>query len=465
MDINVLEIQSLIDRPRESLSVELKRWIDPNSSEGKAKIAKAALALRNFNGGYLIIGFDDTTLKPDKENTPNNVLDMFHIDNVQGIVTKFASEAFEVSVEFPERDGQVFPVMIVPSGVKVPVVAKSNLIQQATKKKLISIGDVYFRSLRSNNTPSTTIAKWNDWPDITSICFDNREADIGRFLRRHLGSVTPDLLNQLAVANQPKPTDEEILQTYLNESKGRYQHIVEERRVELPQHGSWEVALRIKGEISGQHSANQDFLNLLNATNPQYSGWPVWLDSRRMASADRPFVQEGVWESLLFRPLGWGRGIDFIRLDPRGNFYQYRALEDDFTTQERGPAPLTSLDFGIQIYRCTEAIAVGLAFAKAMGCDSDSSVLSFAFRWSGLRDRTLSRWAQPRWIGGPSRATAYQDEHISYLNLPLDTPLSAIGTYTNQVVKPLFELFDGFVLPDSSVEEITRRCIERKSFA
>lgn len=440
--------------------------IDPNSPEGKAKIAKAALALRNFNGGYLIIGFDDKTLEPDKKNIPDSVLDMFHIDNVQGIVTKFASEAFEISVEFPERDGQVFPVMVVPRGVKVPVVAKTDLSQrELTSKNLISIGDVYFRSLRSNNTPSTTIARWNDWPDIMNFCFENREADIGRFLRRHLGSITPDLLAQLVTASQPKPTDEEILKNYLEESKDRYQHIAEKRRVELPQHGSWEVALRIEGEKSSQHSANQDFLNLLSASNPRYSGWSIWLDSRGMALEDRPFVQEGVWESLLFRPLGFGRGLDFIRLDPKGKFYQYRALEDDFADLDNAPYPLTSLDFGVQISRCTEAIAVGIAFAKAMDYDTDSTMLSFAFRWSGLHDRTLSKWAQPRWIGGPTRAIAYQDEHISYIAVPLDSPLSVLGTYTNQVVKPLFELFNGFALPESSVEDITRRCIERKSFA
>jgi predicted HTH transcriptional regulator len=80
MDINASEIQSLIDRPSESLTVELKRWIDPNSAEGQAKIAKAAIALRNFNGGYLVIGFDDKTLEPDVVNTPSNVRAIFHID-------------------------------------------------------------------------------------------------------------------------------------------------------------------------------------------------------------------------------------------------------------------------------------------------------------------------------------------------------------------------------------------------
>lgn len=53
MHTDFSKIQALIDRPGESLSVELKRWIDPSQPEGQAKIAKTSLALRNFGGGYL----------------------------------------------------------------------------------------------------------------------------------------------------------------------------------------------------------------------------------------------------------------------------------------------------------------------------------------------------------------------------------------------------------------------------
>ena len=53
------ELRDLLDNPRENLGVELKRWIDPNTDEGAAKIAKGCIALRNNNGGLLIIGFKD----------------------------------------------------------------------------------------------------------------------------------------------------------------------------------------------------------------------------------------------------------------------------------------------------------------------------------------------------------------------------------------------------------------------
>ena len=123
MDIDSSRIQELIDRPGESLSVELKRWIDPDDPEGIEKIVRATLALRNHGGGYLVVGFDNDT-QPDKNNVPADVKSAFHIDNIQALISKYASDPFEVAVEFPEREGQSYPVIVVPSGVTTPVLVR-----------------------------------------------------------------------------------------------------------------------------------------------------------------------------------------------------------------------------------------------------------------------------------------------------------------------------------------------------
>src|SRR5690554_2681147 len=81
--------------------------------------------------------------------------------------------------------GVEYPVIVVPPGVQVPVVAKRDLVD-TNRKTLIRTGSVYFRTLAANGILSTSVARPEDWPDIMQICFDNREADIGRFLRRQL---------------------------------------------------------------------------------------------------------------------------------------------------------------------------------------------------------------------------------------------------------------------------------------
>ena len=458
MDIDSSRIQELIERPGESLSVELKRWIDPDTPEGMAKIVKAALALRNHGGGYLVIGFDNDTLAPDHENIPDKLKEKYHIDKIQGLVSKYASETFEVFLEFPEKEGQEYPVIIVPSGVKTPVATKCEL--DSGDGKGIKINTVYVRSLNANNTPSTTQATGKDWSKITEVCFDNREADIGRFLRRHLGGLTPEIIGEFAVAISKKietePTVEDRLRKYLEESEQRFKTVATERGLNLPEHGAWEVALIFIGEVP-PHRATRDFLNLLDSSNPDYTGWPVWLDSSRAHDQkSRPYVIDGIWESIIADV----ETIDFMRFDPRGKFYLRRALLEDTSKIQGVPEPMAVLDFGFPVSRCAEAVAVGISFAKAMGCDPESTQLAYAFKWSKLKGRRLVSLNPARPI--PPSGPAYEDEVLSFINVPLETPLSALGSYIDEIVQRLFERFDGFTLSTEVIEDLTQRLIQRK---
>jgi hypothetical protein len=461
VDIDFNRVQDLVNRPSEGLSIEIKRWIDPDEPEGMAKIVRALLALRNYGGGFLLIGFDNKTLMP-AGTAPRDVRSAFHVDKIQGLVSRFASEPFGIAVEFPKREGQEYPVIAVPPGVKTPVATRSDL--KNGDARLVTAGDVYVRSLRANNTPSTAKAGWQDWPALVETCFDNREADIGRFMRRHLGGLTPQMLQDLgsalAKAAAPKETTEDLLRRFLRESEDRYKTVVKEQDAKLPEHGTWEVALMIGGTVP-QHAANRDFLNLLDASNPDYTGWPVWLDSRAFNPAFRPYVADGVWETFIASLDTDSKHIDFMRFDPRGRFYLRRALQDDISHSSRSPTPLTALDFGLVTIRNGEAIAVGLAFAKAMGCNVDSTVLSFAFRWTRLKGRQLTSWANPARYISPSR-DAYQDEVLSFIDIPLETPLSALGEYVHRATQPLFEIFDGFTLSKEVTDDLTRRLVERR---
>src|ERR1700733_15945326 len=93
------ELRHLLAAPREGFDLELKQWIDPKAPDGIAKIAKGCIALRNNNGGRLVIGFkDDGT--PDTSNATTDVGATFHIDVIQNIVSRYSSELFPVDVDF-----------------------------------------------------------------------------------------------------------------------------------------------------------------------------------------------------------------------------------------------------------------------------------------------------------------------------------------------------------------------------
>jgi hypothetical protein len=465
MESDFSRIQALVQKPGESLNIELKRWIDPDEPQGKVMLVKAALALRNYNGGFIVLGFDDKTLEPDQDNVPTDVRGSFHIDKIQALISGYASEPFAITIEFPEREGQIYPVIIIPPGVRTPVAVKSDL-RIGSASPLIRTGSVYIRSLNANNTPSSTIATWKDWPKIVEVCFDNREADIGRFLRRHLGNLTPEVTQEFFSAvlrgNEPKPTTEELLKQYLQKGTKRFQAIVNERGVPLPEHGAWEVALHFIGQIP-PHTANHQFLSLLAVSNPCYTPWSVWPTiSILQDPSARPHVLDGVWEVFVNLEIGSGAPyIDFMRLDPNGRFYLRRTLEDDIPIRPPALTPMTVLDPNDQIIRTAEAMSVGIAFAKAMECDAEKTLLAFAFRWTKLRGRQLrSRRYPGRDVF--ARGVAYGDEVLTFVNVPLDTPLSALGNFVNQATQPLFEAFDGFQLSSQVTEDLIQRLIERR---
>jgi hypothetical protein len=150
-----------------------------------------------------------------------------------------------------------------------------------------------------------------------------------------------------------------------------------------------------------------------------------------------------------------------MRLDPKGRFYLRRALREDVSDNSQAPIPMTILDFSLPITNTAEAMAVGMAFAKAMGCPAEDTQLAFAFRWTKLQGRRLTSWVHPDRDIFPE-PSAYQDEVLTFVDVPLETPLSALSNFVNQAVQPLFQLFDGFALSRDVVEDLTRRLIERK---
>jgi hypothetical protein len=468
MNTDQLRIQELVTRLAESLNVEVKTWIDPDDPAGMAKIVRAALALRNRNGGYLVIGFDDKTLQPHTANRPLDVRSKFHIDKIHGIVSRYASELFEVAVAFGERDGQDYPVIVVPEGVRTPVAAKADLFD-TSKQRLVRHGDVYFRTLAANGTPSTAPARPEDWRDIVEICFDNREADVGRFLRRQLaGRDAASLLSALAqfglAHNVPAPPSlRERAEALLGDGDQRFRKTIDGRTFNadekpLLEAGSWSVALVIDPPQAAR-VPDQIFLTTLASSNPQYTGWPIWLDSRTFTDQRHaPVVKGKAWEALIVSAQGWSRHLDFCRLDPKGEFYLRRALQDDLTDKI---APKTALDPVVVLIRVAEAIAVSLAFAKALGWKDDTTRLGFAFRWTKLSGRELVSWANPMiLITGGHRA--HDNEVTTFTELALDTPVSAIAPFVEEATRDLFALFNGYKMPTEAAEEWARRLVERR---
>ncbi|KJC60485.1 hypothetical protein UP10_12795 [Bradyrhizobium sp. LTSPM299] len=452
-------IDDLVARPSEGLPVEVKSWIDPTTPEGAAKIVRGCLAMRNHNGGFMIFGLNDQTLQVETAGRPANVRDAFHTDKIQQLVSRYAHETFEIEVAFAKRDGTEVPVIVVPDGIQYPVASKGDLVG-SDGKKLVRIGDVYCRTLNANGRASTAVALPKDWRDLFDRCFENREADIGRFLRRHLGS-SADGLQPFGI--KPHVSLQAQTLAFLGEGNSHFLQAASARNLtgvahEMANGAKFEVALIISPQKIGE-MPTATFRQTLASANPNLTGWPMWLDSAGFRDETaRPRVRDGTWQALIVSAQGgWSDHLDFQLFDPNGRFYLLGNLQDD----GGGRAPGSVLDPIIAILRVAETIAVGLAFARALGWEPEDTTLAFAFRWSKLTGRKLESWANPGVYFSAYEKTA-TDTVTSYVEVPLDTPQSAIAPVVEAVVRQLFVQFGGYQLPSKAIEDWTRKLIERR---
>ena len=298
------ELVELIERPAETLAVEVKQWLRPDDPIEGAKIARALMALRDFDGGVLIIGLDDTTYVAAGGDRPAELRETYHPDKIQALVGKFARSPFEVNVHFIPKGGTDIPVVVVPGGITSPVMCRST-IREPNGQTVLEQNAIYTRCLANDSVSSCKPVTPADWESLLARCFANREADVARFIERHIPNIidylsransTTDMANSAHATNErtsSTPRDQrgedprvhlKIPVELLDYGRTRFEARVAELQSsgklgELPDHGSWETACEIEG-YTLKYTASDKFLNELFLYQPGYTGWPMWRDTR-----------------------------------------------------------------------------------------------------------------------------------------------------------------------------------------
>jgi predicted HTH transcriptional regulator len=120
------DLTPLLSAPREALNVEYKGWLDiRNDGEHRALLAKAAIALANEGGGYIVIGIREN--RPDLISEPRPTeVDKYDQDTINQIVRRFAAPAFHCTLRVLRHPstGHEHAVISVPGGFGVPVISK-----------------------------------------------------------------------------------------------------------------------------------------------------------------------------------------------------------------------------------------------------------------------------------------------------------------------------------------------------
>lgn len=465
------ELTSLIGNPRETLETEYKSWIDLDVPEGRAVLVTACLALRNYGGGSLVIGFRDKTGGLQPLPAPSfDIREKFSGDSVARLVGRHSLSPFETTVHFVAHKGVDYPVIEVAGGIRTPAATKAS-IEKATGEILVKKDAIYTRTLDSNNTPSSSLANKDDWDNIMRVCVENRETDIGSFIRRHLSAEhLAQIRGLFGSAESMVLGGEPVSRVILHHGAQRFTAVTAQST--LPKHGAFEVGIFFSVPTDKfEEGPSRKFLNLLTSVNPNYwNGWPLWLNATAVSHPDvKPKPVGDIWQAslILLEGARWtSPSIDFWTASSRGQFYQLRGLWEDHLTPTgvmKFPSdPLTLLDAVLQLNFVAEAFVVGQAFARAMGCP-ETEKLDFSFRWTNIHGRTLVSLLRPsRLFMDQYRST--DNEASGGCFLPLDTAQSAIFQYVQQATKVLFQRFDGLELPSTWIQQIVDEFLQKRNY-
>jgi hypothetical protein len=92
----------------------------------------------------------------------------------------------------------------------------------------------------------------------------------------------------------------------------------------------------------------------------------------------------------------------------------------------------------------------------AIALNTPSLKIVFSFTWGGLRDRTLTSWANPERMFLEYRKS-HQDSVTSNIVVRADNISPNLPEIVGSLTKPLYEIFDFYVAPPAMIsKEITK---------
>jgi Schlafen, AlbA_2 len=441
------DLGELLFRPRETLDIEIKCWLDLADDNQKADLCKAILAIANHGGGYLVVGLlEDASgsFAPDA-NRPASLNNLTQ-DDFQNAIQKYIEPSIQCRtehVEHPDGHGR-FPVIAVPGGHRVPLKAKRG----SPDGKLVK-DRVYIRRPGPRSEEPQTSAEWDE---LFERCIRARKEELLSGIRDLLAGGTPG-----AAANEP--TAGKRLDAFLDKARSRWEELVHplpnRSSARFPD-GYWEIGAVIDGNIESQNPAQ--FRDTLPRTLQHHSCWPPFVFIQREPYTPR-LVDNTIesWhgpdtDGTVDAPAH----CDFWRIGLDGSFYMRRGYDED--GGRRGAQPKTTFDITTPTWRVGEVLSQINYVASALRADG---TLIAKLKWTGLAGRKLVS------VGNPNRLLFEHDKcHQETFETSIAYPLSSLSGALPEIVfgilQPLYYLFDFWQLPQRLVEEELRSLLRQQ---
>ncbi|HEY6817526.1 MAG TPA: hypothetical protein VI168_18470 [Croceibacterium sp.] len=442
-------LTEILVEPREDLDIEIKNWLDLKSNEDdKANFAKGALALANHGGGLIILGLTETAdgmvPAPDRPAT----LDGYRADLLNGIIQKYADPAFHCEVHLrPGPGGEVYPVVVVPGGHRIPVRSKRG----GPHGQIVKDNSIY---IRRPGPQSEVPQNAGDWDTLLGRCLSHRRDEMFDQIRALITGAVPP-------AELPSPPDR--LEGFIGASLARWEVLaarLPENAAERCPHGFMWYAFELGGEI--RNLTVPQFAEVLRSAEVNYSGWPPFWYPTRSGIAPYPF--DGIVECWIGGDTEEGYGnhgagmADFWRVSPDGLAFFLRGYrEDDLAGRKNMPVDPGSW---IEIEWPVAITAEILSYVQSLAARliDGPALVRLRAGYNGLFGRSLQsitgRYLRPR----GSRQERVNLES-SFAAEALEHNLAEI---VHPFLAPLYAIFDFFELPMAVVTEVIGKLRQRR---
>jgi hypothetical protein len=423
------ELRPFIAEPREDLAAEYKGWLNLSETNHKAVLAKAAIAIANHGGGYIIIGMRDDHAQLISVPRPDDIPATAQ-DAVNAAIQRFATPEFhcEVHIVRHPETGVVHPVIVVPGGMTEPVMSKRDC------HDVIAQNRVYIRKPGPRSEEPQT---GEEWRALLRRCVQNGREDMLDSIRAIVsGRVEP-------VA--PVPSAAAELHGFAEAGRLRWQELT----ADLPEgdearfpHGYYEMAFKLIGAEPAPTLV--ELRNRLQmAQRIRLTGWTTFLDMNRPEWA--PYLHEDFIEAWVGRTVDreWLRTsahCDFWRAARDGKLYTIRGYSEDGIPDKVPPG--AAIDLTIPVWRVGEGLLFAARFAETFeGVESIAVDCTF----TGLQDRYLTSVDGMRAMFGDRHS---RTDTVSLVGQPtVQQVQDNLAEVMQALLSPLYERFDFFEAP------------------
>lgn len=437
-EISRERLADLLVEPREDLGFEVKNWLDlANSNDDKATFAKAVLAIANHGGGFITLGLVETDQGIVESAGRPPSFDGFGQDLINGIVHAYCDPPFHCSVYFIANPvGQVFPMVVVPGGHRVPVRAR----RAGPNGNTVTNNAIY---VRKPGPRSEVPQSAQEWDELLARCLQNRRDEMFDQIRALITGAVPQ------IADEARPAR---LDHFIGDGFVRWRALTAALPVHSGptlEHGRICFAFEIIGlrrAIAPAHLPAE-----LMASVVRYTGWPPFWYPTRAGIA--PYPIDGVVECWLggdpdSDPQQRDPALsDFWRIHPDGLGFLIRGFQEDGMDGQRPGRPVVppgeQFDITLPVWRVGEALLYARNLSDHL-FDGPTEI-RFTVIFQGLSGRQLTSLDRRRHLydGG----TARQNEIRLSTHIQANTIDANLPEIVHPLLSPLYALFDFFELP------------------